>query len=42
MSTINGTVLWGAGDGDVADGAVGLTDEMFIGWVFDNVLKSLV
>jgi hypothetical protein len=42
MSTVDGAVWWDVGDGDVADGAVGSTDEMVIGWIFDNELKCLV
>jgi hypothetical protein len=41
MSTVD--CAWGGvGDEDVADGAAGLTNEMAIGWRFDNVPNCLV
>jgi hypothetical protein len=42
MSPVDGTLLGGPGDGDVENGADGLTDEMAIGGRFDNVTKHLV
>jgi hypothetical protein len=42
MSTGDRTLLGDVDYGYIRDGAVGLTDEMVIGGLFDNILKCLM